>query len=79
MSDFSSPTGINWRGDVGVVEYGNDRSMVAIFYNKPVHNPAKSVKDGHPFYEDQVFVRIHPPGERLNIVERLLKQLSVEV
>ena len=70
MSDFTSPTGINWRGDVGVVEYGNDRNMVAIFYNKPVHIPAKSVAEGHPFYEDQVYVRIHPPGERLNIVER---------
>ncbi len=70
MSDFSSPTGISWRGDVGIVEYGNDRNMVAIFYNKPVHIPAKSVSEGHPFYEDQVFVRIHPPGERLNIVER---------
>ncbi len=70
MSDFSSPTDIKWRGDVGVVEYGNDRNMVCIFYNKPVHIPSKSVAEGHPYFEDQIFVRIHPPGERLNIVER---------
>ncbi len=70
MSDFAPATGINWQGDTGIVEYGNDRNMVCIFYNKPVHNPAKSVQEGHPHYEDQIFVRIHPPGERLNIVER---------
>jgi hypothetical protein len=71
MSDFfSTPTNIHWRGTTGIVEYGNDSGMVAIFYNKPVHIPAKSLEEGHPFYEDQVFVRIHPPGERLNIVER---------
>lgn len=67
---FSSPTGINWQGQVGVVEYGGgDRNQVVMFYNKPVHNPAKSATAGRPFYEDQVFVRIHPPGERLNIVD----------
>lgn len=71
MSDFTSPTNINMRGDWGgVVEYGNDRNMVCIFYNKPVSNPAKAAESGHPFFEDQIFVRIHPPGERLNIVER---------
>jgi hypothetical protein len=71
MSDFTSPTNINMRGDWGgVVEYGSDRNMFCAFYYKPVPNPAKAAESGHPFFEDQVFVRIHPPGERLNIVER---------
>jgi hypothetical protein len=68
---FASPTNIAWRGDVGVVEYGGgDRGMVAMFYSRPMQNPAKSSKEGRPYFEDKIFVRIAPPGERLNIVDR---------
>ncbi len=71
---FSSPTNIQWQGHTGVVEYGNDRNMVAMFYYRPVHMPGKSAELGRPYYEDQIFVRIHPPGERLNIVDRPVKE-----
>lgn len=73
MNDFTTPTGINWNqgGTVGTVEYGGgDRNMIALFFSKPQHNPAKSTEQGRPWYDDVTFVRIHPPGERLNIVER---------
>lgn len=69
-SDFSSPTNITWHGHVGSVEYGGDKNMVAMFYNRPVHNPAKSNAEGRQIFEDQTYVRIHPPGERLNIIDR---------
>lgn len=69
--DFQNHTGIEWTGHTGVVKYGpGDQRMVVLFYNKSVHNPAKSVAEGRPYYEDQVYVRIHEPGERLNIVDR---------
>lgn len=68
---FASHTDISWNGNVGTVQYGGgDRNMVAMFYNRPMHNPAKSQVAGSPQYEDRVYVRIHPPGERLNIVDR---------
>lgn len=71
MDEFASPTGINWKGHIGQVQYGTgDRGMVAMFFNKPNLNRAKSAEHGRPIFEDTVFVRIHPPGERLNIVER---------
>jgi hypothetical protein len=71
MSDFAQPTGIQWNGDVGTVEYGGgDRNLIVAFYNKPVHSKDKSSEAGRPVYEDVVCVRIHPPGERLNIVDR---------
>lgn len=71
MNDFMSPSGINWHGDVGTVQYGGgDASQVVLFYIRPTHSPAKSAEAGSPQFEDKVFVRIHPPGERLNIVER---------
>jgi hypothetical protein len=70
MDEFSNHTDIEWHGSVGVVQYGSDRTQVCIFYNKAVHNPAKSTSEGRPIYEDRVFVRIHPPGERLNIIDR---------
>jgi hypothetical protein len=69
--EFSSPTNIQWQGDVGVVEYGGgDRSMVVLFYNRPMLNPAKSKELGHPYHEDKIYIRVHPPGERLNITDR---------
>jgi hypothetical protein len=63
---------INMRGDgVGMVEYGGgDSGMVVMFFNKAKHDPQKSIAEGRPIYENQTFVRVHPPGERLNIVER---------
>jgi len=68
---FSNPTGIDWNGNVGKVQYGGgDKNMLAIFYTKALHNAQKSTETGRPFYDDVVFVRIHPPGERLNIVDR---------
>lgn len=70
MDEFSSPTGIDWKGDIGVVNYGTDRNMVCLFYNKSVHSAGKSRIEGRPIYEDRVFVRIHPPGERFNIIDR---------
>lgn len=70
MSDFASPTGIQWQGHVGTVQYGGDKNLVVMFYMRPKHHPAKSLEQGRPVYEDVVFVKIHPPGERLNIVDR---------
>lgn len=71
MTEFTQHQSIRWNGDVGVVQYGGgDPSMVVMFYLKPVRNPGKSAESGRPYFDDKVFVRIHPPGERLNIVER---------
>jgi hypothetical protein len=68
---FANPTNIEWKGSVGTVEYGGgDKNMLAMFYTKPKVNQQKSTEAGRPFYEDVTFVRIHPPGERLNIVDR---------
>ena len=74
MDDFQAHSGIRWQGDVGIVQYGGgDQSQVVMFYLKPIRNPAKSAEFGRPYFDDKVFVRIHPPGERLNIVEREVK------
>lgn len=72
MDELPSHNGIRRMGEWGgVVQYGGgDTSMVVMFYMKPVHNVAKSQATGSPQYDDQIYVRIHPPGERLNIVDR---------
>lgn len=71
MNDFVAHSGIEWQGDVGVVKYGpGDAGMVVMFYLHPVLNPARSAELGSSQYDDVVFVRIHPPGERLNIIDR---------
>lgn len=73
MSDegLRGHTSIRWQGNVGVAEFdGGARSQHAIFYNKSVHNPVRSQAEGHPVYEDKIYVRVAPPGERWNIVDR---------
>ena len=73
MDDFAPPTGINWNvgRTSGMVEYGGgDRGMACWFYYKDVPNPAKSAEKGRPVHENRIYVRIAPPGERLNVVER---------
>ena len=75
MDEFARHSNIRWNGNVGIVEYGGgDQSMVVLFYNKAVHNPLKSQEAGCPQYDDVTMVRIHPPGERLNIVDRKVNE-----
>jgi len=71
MEEFQPHNGIKWQGDVGVVQYGaGDSSLIVMFYVKPVLNKQRSQAEGRPYHEDKVFVTVHPPGERLNIVDR---------
>ena len=72
MDELASHTSIRRMGEWGgVVNYGGgDSSMVVMFYMKAVSNPAKSAEVGRPYFDDKIYVRIHPPGERLNIVDR---------
>jgi hypothetical protein len=70
-TEFTSHTNINWNGHVGTVEYGGgDKGQVVMFYNRPVVDSAASQAAGCPKYKDVPFVRIHPPGERNNIVDK---------
>jgi hypothetical protein len=73
MNDFAGarPTGIDWKGaHYGLVQYGEDSRLVVIFYMKSVRNEAKSRAESTPIFEDQVYITIHEPGERLNKVDR---------
>jgi len=73
MSDFAKPTGVNWAGShYGTVRFGEDNQKVVVFYTRPVENPAKSMEvgAGARHFENKIFIRIHEPGERLNIVDR---------
>lgn len=71
MDDFVPHSGIQRMGEWGgVVKYGSDDRMIVMFYLNAVHNPAKSNDAGRPVFEDRLFVKIHPPGERLNVVDR---------
>lgn len=63
-------TAIDWKGHVGLAQYGDDTRTIALFYNRSVHNPIKSEGAGTPIHDDVDYVRIHQPGERLNIIDR---------
>lgn len=73
MDDFRQPTSIEWGNSdktYGMVKYGDDSQLVVIFYTRSIFNAAKSREAGARQYENKIYVRIHAPGERLNIIDR---------
>ena len=79
MDEFAAHTGIDWSmgGTVGVAKYGNSNQVV-LFYNKAVHNVAKSRELGRPYHEDKIFVRIQEPGDRFTVVDRPVTQAEIQ-
>lgn len=71
VDDFSNDrtAKFNWNGHVGTAVYGSD-NLVVMFYMRSTHSPQQSTAAGHPVYTDILYVRYHPPGERLNINDR---------
>lgn len=61
---FATPSGINWAGHVGTVQYGKSDGQVVQFYNRSVQNAARSLENGRPFYEDKIYVKYFTPGEQ---------------
>jgi hypothetical protein len=72
MSDFSPYTKVNMDSSgVGTVEYnGGPQGQLAIFYKRPCVDAKASAEAGRTIKRDQTYVRIAPPGERLNIIDR---------
>lgn len=74
MSDFgqSQPSRINWNasGEYGTVNYADESKMVVLFYTKSVEDTNKSAQAGRKICVDMAYVRMHAPGERLNVVDR---------
>ena len=48
---------------------GADSRLHVTFYKKAVENPAKTLEEGRPIYEDRVFVRIAVPGDNLSVID----------
>lgn len=68
-----NPTGIDWGSadrTYGQVKFGDDSSQIVIFYTRSVFNAAKSKAAGARHYDNQTWVKMHPPGEKLNIIDR---------
>jgi hypothetical protein len=61
---FASPSGINWNGHTGTVQYGKSDGQVVMFYNRSVQDAAKSQEQGRPYFEDKIYVRYFTPGEQ---------------
>src|SRR5690606_9526446 len=70
LADLPRPHSVNWApgGTHGLVNYGGN--LVVFFYKKPVKNNKKSLEAGRPIFEDVDYIKMHPPGERLNIIDR---------
>lgn len=71
FTPFQSPTKIEMnRQGYGTVQYGDDTKLNVFFYMKAVLDSEASREQNTPIYKNVIYVTIHPPGERLNIVDR---------
>jgi hypothetical protein len=48
-----------------------DSLLHVVFYSKPVYQEFASKQAGSPIFKDMDFVRIHTPGNQLNIIDRM--------
>ena len=70
---FQRPTGIDWGSadrTYGQVKFGDDSMLVVLFYTKSVFDPVRSAAEGVRHHNNQHYVKIHPAGEKLNIIDR---------
>ena len=51
-----------------------DSALHVRIYSRPAKNNFLSEKEGHPIFEDMVYVEIHTPGSQLNIIDRPLRE-----
>ena len=47
-----------------------DAALVVEFYIRPIQNPFKTTKEGHPVFEDTIYVKIDVPGVKDMQVDR---------
>jgi len=76
---LASPTHIEWGSadrTYGQVKFGDDKAQVVLFYTRSVFNAAKSQALGSRQYENEIWVKMHPPGERLNIIDRPVNEMD---
>lgn len=74
---FSRPVGVDWATadrTYGQVKFGDDSQQVVLFYVKSVFDAAASAAKGSRQYKNENWVRMCPPGEKLNIVDRPVKE-----
>ena len=68
-------TDVAWRGEGYGMAKLQQGARVVIFYNKSVHNPAKSQAEGRVINEDKVYFKSYVPGEqRFEVVDRPANQ-----
>jgi hypothetical protein len=69
---FDMPASQKWvqSGMSGMVEFGDDNKKFVVFYDKTIHNPAKSAAAGRPECDVVTYVRIQDPGDNLQIADR---------
>ena len=49
--------------------YDGDSKLIVSFYMKPVHNPAKTAKEGRAIFDNVPYIKIAVPGDRLSAID----------
>jgi hypothetical protein len=65
----SRVTGVDWVGPHhGMAKFGDDTSLLVMFYNRAVQIPSAS--NERPVYRNEIYIKIQHPGETLNVIDR---------
>lgn len=56
--------------------FANDAALHIEFSRKPVMNVSLSKEQGRAVYEEEDFIRIHVPGDKLTIIERPVDEID---
>src|SRR5262245_39517663 len=74
-SGYPPMTGLHMNGaGYGMAEFGNDANMVVIFYTASVKDEIASREAGAPMFKNVPYIKMHPAGEHLNIIERPIEE-----
>jgi hypothetical protein len=46
-----------------------DSALTVVFYKRPVKQVFRSVQEGIPVHDSVDYVRIHTPGDQLNVID----------
>jgi hypothetical protein len=77
MNPTTDPTDFdNWSQRPNESRFAADSALHIEFSRKPLMNVALSKEQGRAVYEEEDFIRIHVPGDKLTVIERPVDEID---
>lgn len=77
MNPTTDPTDFdNWGQKPNESRFAADNALHIEFMRKPTMNVSLSKEQGRAVYQDEDFIRIHVPGDKLTVIERPVDEID---